>query len=211
VLLAPARKNVAFVVLVVASAIFLIVDWPPAFSFSRLVLCICGFFAGCLVAEVSATLKTKAVVLPAILAPLSTLALIIYLSLPLRGSLWELALIFVFAAAIVLSVANGAESRFKAILRSWPLAWLGMISYSLYIAHYPVIHAFHIAMRRFLNLPRAIIDGHPVVQLPALQFAVACFLLLAAILLVSALTYYFVERPARDWSRRRVRVDVARP
>lgn len=207
VLIAPARKNVVFAVLMVAAAALLIIDWPPAFSFSRLILCICGFFCGCLVAEVSQYLKTKTVTLPALLTPLSVLALVIYLSVTVRESLWELALIFVFAAIIVLSVANGRDGSFKAVLRSAPLAWLGMISYSLYMAHYPVIYALHVVMRRFLDMPKAIIDGQPVVQLSGVNFGIACFIVLAVVFVVSAASYYLVESPARMWSRRLAAVE----
>jgi peptidoglycan/LPS O-acetylase OafA/YrhL len=203
-LFASARKSLIFVVLTVAAAILLIVDMPVLASHSRLILCICGFFCGCLVAEVSQRLKANAVVLPAFLAPMFLLALVAYLSISIHRTLWESIVTFVVSAGIVLAVANGEDSRFKAGLRCASLAWLGTISYSLYMAHYPVIHAFDVAMRRLVDLPKIMLYGQPVAQLPALKFAVACFLLFLTILLVSAVSYYIVERPARAWSRRAV-------
>lgn len=202
VLFAATRKNLMFLILAAAAALLLIVDAPALASFSRLILCICGFFCGCLVAEASRRLKARAVVLPAFLAPLFLLALVIYLSVAIHRLLWESIVTFALSAAIVLAVANGAEGRFKAGLRWMPLAWLGTISYSLYMAHYPVIHAFDVAMRRLVEFPKTMIAGQPVAQLLAPEFAAAFLLLFLTILCVSAASYYAVERPARAWSRR---------
>lgn len=202
VLSVSARKNLAFAMLSVGAAILLILDMPVLLPFSRFILCICGFFCGCLVAEISQRMKANGIVLPAFLAPLSVAALVGYLMVSVHRTLWESVVTFLFSAFIVLAVASGEEGRFKRALRCAPLAWLGMVSYSLYMAHYSVIHGFDVALRRFANIPTVSIDGQPVAQLSAPVFAAVCLLLFLVVLLVSAASYYIVERPARLWSRR---------
>jgi peptidoglycan/LPS O-acetylase OafA/YrhL len=204
VLTFSARKNAVFLVLTSAAAVLLAIGPPFLFPFSHVVFCVCGFFCGCLVTEASRWLNEKSITLPAIAAPLSVAALVAYLSISIHQALWESAVTFVFAAAVVLAIANCKDGHFKRALRYAPVAWLGTISYSLYMAHYPVTLAFDVAMRRVLDLPSIVISGFPMVQLSAPKALVAYLILFTIILIVSAASYYLVERPARAWSRRYV-------
>jgi peptidoglycan/LPS O-acetylase OafA/YrhL len=199
--LAASRKNLIFFIFMSVTAALLIVNVPALVSFGRLFLCICGFFCGCLIAELSQRVKAKGIMVPAFVAPLSLIALIVYLSSAVFTAFWQSVVTFIFSAVIVLAIANGAEGRFRSALRWAPLAWLGTISYSVYMAHYSVIHVFNVATRRFVDMPTALVGGQPVAQLPAFKMVVVCSLLFAAILLVSAASYYLIERPFRDWSR----------
>lgn len=81
------------------------------------------------------------------------------------------------AGGIVFYAALGARSV-NIILSSKPLRWLGVISFSLYLFHMPVLSFFS-----SLNL-----------QMPTLISFVIYF---ALILIISALSYYLIERPAR--------------
>ena len=204
----PARRRAVFLLLTAIAAAALIANPSPLSSFSRLILCICGFFGGCLVFEASRWLAGRGVIIPAYVAPLSFACLLIYLSVSLHRALWKSVVTFVLSAAIVVSVSNGADGAFTRALRWPPLAWLGMVSYTLYMAHYPVIHAFDVVMRRLLQVPVVIMYGQPVASLTPTETVVACGLLFAAILLVSTAAYYLVERPARRWSRRLCAADA---
>jgi len=78
-----------------------------------------------------------------------------------------------------------------------PLAWLGTVSYSLYLIHYPVgIHLLNVSLRFQPGPPGK-----------ALVFAVA----LTAALFAAWLLYLVAERPAIRWSARFRRAATAAP
>jgi peptidoglycan/LPS O-acetylase OafA/YrhL len=77
-----------------------------------------------------------------------------------------------------------ASPRVQAFLCRRPLAWLGEVSYSLYLAHLPVLLSIlHLAPA---HLPPALL------MLPVLPIS----------LLLAALLHRWVERPAMDLGRR---------
>ena len=47
-----------------------------------------------------------------------------------------------FAAALIVHCAKDRDARITRFLGSWPLAWLGGISYSLYLIHNPLVAMF---------------------------------------------------------------------
>ena len=97
-----------------------------------------------------------------------------------------LALFPAFSGALL--VAGGANSRLGALLgRLAPLRWVGVLSYSIYLYHYPII----VFASRL-----------------GLSPSVLVFLLLPPL---SALSYFFVERPLRrlKWSSRKTLVLIA--
>ena len=100
--------------------------------------------------------------------------------------------IWVFAMALIL--ANGESpvvSKMKSLLNRPSLLFLGKISYSTYLIHYPI-----------LWLGKALVAC---IALHANQFVVALSLFALttpATLCVSALLYHFVEKPGIDFGRR---------
>jgi peptidoglycan/LPS O-acetylase OafA/YrhL len=82
----------------------------------------------------------------------------------------------------------GLARRFK----PWWLGavqFVGMISYSLYLLHYPIMKAVHAAR---LDI---VIAGHPM----ASGWATTLLVILPASLALALLTYYVVEKPPLDW------------
>jgi peptidoglycan/LPS O-acetylase OafA/YrhL len=96
---------------------------------------------------------------------------------------------FVLVALLALTIFGTALSRghVMQILGSGPLVWLGEISYSVYMVHFPVL----IIIRRFwewLGFAQWQAIGH----ISAFMATVVLILVLAAML------FYVVERPARS-------------
>lgn len=79
-------------------------------------------------------------------------------------------------------------SLFTRLLRTRPLAYLGEISYSVYLWHFP-LQLLIMSMYCALNLPLDF--WHPVTLL----------LLFVLIVLVSDFSYRFIEQPAQHWLR----------
>lgn len=79
-------------------------------------------------------------------------------------------------------------SLFTRLLRTRPLAYLGEISYSVYLWHFP-LQLLIMSTYRALNLPLDF--WHPVILL----------LFLVLVSLVSAFSYRFIEQPAQHWLR----------
>jgi peptidoglycan/LPS O-acetylase OafA/YrhL len=86
-----------------------------------------------------------------------------------------------------LTFAAGMASRGRRVPRV--LSRLGLISYSLYLVHLPLLKYLHEVLGDLGRTP------------PAVQLAVAVAAV-ATVLLVSALTYRYVERPMQSFGRR---------
>lgn len=109
-------------------------------------------------------------------------------------------------AVLVFSVEGGAVS---ALLRSRPALRLGVLSYSIYMVHVPVlrllmmtIHTIERTLGVTLTTPQ-IIDGQPAMLIGQARWQgdLVTIGFLAAVLAVASFTYAFVETPARRWSR----------
>ncbi|PPE79573.1 acyltransferase [Kaistia algarum] len=121
--------------------------------------------------------------------------------LSLAGSLVFLVGVLVFA------VEGGAVS---AGLRSRPALRVGVLSYSIYMVHVPVLHvlmmAVHTLERRTgidLTTP-GFRDGHPAlfVGRERWQGDLLTLGVLAVVLVASSVTYAWIETPGRRWTRR---------
>ena len=80
------------------------------------------------------------------------------------------------------------------LLTARPLVWLGEVSYSIYLVHVPLIGALGFAWVRSAR------------YLPFNELTLRSLwiiLVLATVLAVSAATFHYVERPARQWLARR--------
>ena len=86
----------------------------------------------------------------------------------------------VLGTAVLIWLNAGADSRVKAVLSLRPVVFVGLVSYSLYVWHWPII-VFDRILHGAPTLPRSL----------------ACVLLSV---LAGAASWYFVERPFRSRS-----------
>jgi peptidoglycan/LPS O-acetylase OafA/YrhL len=97
-------------------------------------------------------------------------------------------LVFGLIAALILLPAvfgdrdGGLPRR---ILRHPALAWLGLVSYGIFLWHFPILVGLH--------------DGGVADWWPAMAFPLLALLTLAITILCAALSYYLVERPLMRW------------
>jgi peptidoglycan/LPS O-acetylase OafA/YrhL len=128
---------------------------------------------------------------------------------PFGEALLHIVLSGVLAAAFVLPAIFGEHAGGipRRILRFAPVAWIGTVSYSVYLWHLPV--AQWIANRHdplhFSETGLKLL-GH--VETGSTLLLYVATMALTAIL--AALTYYLVERPAIDYSHRRTARQTAR-
>jgi len=107
---------------------------------------------------------------------------------PAQGALlgWHL-LASLLVAVALLALASGPSHVARLFSAAW-LQALGLVSYSLYLWHYPV-----------MLLLRESLGGYQVVKADPASFA---FYALLFSLLVAAASWWLVERPAQQWARR---------
>jgi peptidoglycan/LPS O-acetylase OafA/YrhL len=90
------------------------------------------------------------------------------------------------------------------VLRARPLVWLGHVSFSIYLLHDPIVKT----ARKLLPLERLQTVLHS--QTPIVGWLYSA-VLLAVILVLSALTYRVIEKPGRRIPQRFIRRRAAAP
>jgi peptidoglycan/LPS O-acetylase OafA/YrhL len=121
---------------------------------------------------------------------------------PFGEALAHIVLSGVLAAAFVLPAIFGEHAGGvpRRILRFAPVAWIGLVSYSVYLWHLPVSQWIAVRHDPFhfsetgLNLLGHVGTGSTLILYVA-TVALTCVL--------AALTYYGIERPAIDYSHRK--------
>jgi peptidoglycan/LPS O-acetylase OafA/YrhL len=167
------------------------------FGFDAVFLCLTGFFIGCITAFFSANRKKN---LPTVM-PLLVLCLLL-LFLQYKTDQRADIIIFPLTALLILSIANSDDGFLKTILRSRPLVWLGTISYSVYMTHTAVLWIFIQVYRVILKRPETVVGGKSVPQLGFLEATLTYIVVIALILIFSAITYRLIEAPLRSKSRK---------
>jgi peptidoglycan/LPS O-acetylase OafA/YrhL len=117
------------------------------------------------------------------------------------AALCVVALVIDFRPRLVVALATAfaiwATQRFH-LLETWPrsraIAWLGRISFSLFLVHFPVLLVANAGFARLIP------------DWPIVAIAISYLLALGA----GALFYYGIEHPVLSWQRRRARVARAR-
>nr|WP_255537951.1 acyltransferase [Polynucleobacter sp. 15G-AUS-farblos] len=182
-------------------------------GFRDLLRCLAGFLIGCLASALSNTIRVhyKKWQCPRALAPLLFIAIGIYLEWCPSGDHVYESFIYLLTAGLILAIEFSSASWFQKILLSRPLLWLGEISYSLYMAQLACIFLCEEFLRRLhgysslyrilektsginLAFPSSFVDG-------LIKYGFFFILLLV----VSSLTYYGIEKPCRELSRRWIR------
>lgn len=111
--------------------------------------------------------------------------------------------IYPLSAAVVFLVALAPSTGPIGVLSTKPFAWLGTISYSIYMVHASVLWCVKQAMRFGLHVQTIEAPKGGVVLLApgAILGLVAFIFAVALVLIVSHFTYSWIEKPFRDWSK----------
>lgn len=170
--------------------------------------CILGFALGTLCFHVQKRRTARVATggwLPT-LAEFATVAAVIGFVTLAGTSNWSLLAPFVFAAAVlVFASEDGAVSR---LFRTRFFAWLGRLSYSIYLTHFFIVMLVPVVIKRLTHVdfwtPMRVAGGDFIMAYGRndLQGTLFYVLVVALTLGFSALTYRWVETPGRDWSRR---------
>lgn len=185
------RQNFAFVSIAGVSMLIM-VFFPGATS--PVARGLGGFFTGCCVAMVPTEQRRSPWCLAAAIT--SLLAFLGLVSDPRYDSA-----IYPLSALLIFSIVACRESVIQRWLRWRVPVFLGLISYSLYMAHGAVIWFGNQFIRLILHRPDVLVSGKMTPQVYGIEAAAAVLLIVAASVLVSHLTYHFVEKPFRQRSR----------
>lgn len=192
---------------VVHSSLLLVMAWLLLFdksfisSFDRFITCLAGFSTGCLSAMFSTWLKTHKRAAPGSVALISAIVLVAFLSAGRRDSSTDVLITFALSATLIVAIVCGQDTRFKKVLRSWPLAKLGLLSYSIYMCHWAIIYMTDAIFKRTAIVPVIKVAGWTSAQLTPIQFVVAVMILLGTVVVVSSACYRYIEEPFRKKSR----------
>jgi peptidoglycan/LPS O-acetylase OafA/YrhL len=167
-----------------------------------------SFFAGALAYDMRVHSKGR-LATPNMLEAWSVLLFAAFVLTTAQGALQYL---FPVLAVIVIYVFSFDQGRISALLRSRPLARLGLWSYSIYMVHIFVFqiakmavsyigHKTHLELVGWYNNEKLVLLGTP-------EHAVWLALIFSVLLVVpvAALTYRWIEKPALDAARRGVSV-----
>jgi peptidoglycan/LPS O-acetylase OafA/YrhL len=183
-----------FAAVCLVSAAFIVTVLFGTFPLAR---CIYGFFAGVLAYQVYRMVAARRLRLGSVV-PLATLVLAV-LIVAEAGALAFILLPWA-CLALILSLALFPETRVAKILCQRWLVRLGTLSYSIYMVHPAILWCVNQMLRLVTGRLQ---HGTPInAAIPPLIGSVLVLLFLACVLVVSHLTYYFIEEPWRLWSKR---------
>jgi peptidoglycan/LPS O-acetylase OafA/YrhL len=189
-------KGVVFSGYVVISVLMLATG--TTLGFELLLRCLAGFFIGCLTSRLSKSLNLS---VPSFVGVCTAVVLVLFLQFK-TNKVYDL-LIYFLTAGLILSIVNSNNRALNKALNGRLLIWLGTISYSIYMSHFAIVWFANQVIRVVLKKPEIIdIDGKSLPQLTQAEAVVASLVVGAAVLLVSAFVYSYVEKPLREKSRR---------
>jgi peptidoglycan/LPS O-acetylase OafA/YrhL len=150
-----------------------------------LLRCLAGFTLGLFAFRLAQAAPVRRVLAGRFVGDVGLIALLALMAVP--GSDVVLVLLFV---PFVIALATG-QSYTARHLSGNVLYWLGLVSYSIYLTHFPVEDWLQFPLRAkldALHVPHAVAVSGAAMILPVLA--------------LSTMTYYGIERPGRDWTRR---------
>jgi peptidoglycan/LPS O-acetylase OafA/YrhL len=162
--------------------------------------CCAGFFLGTLTYLGYARLRTATggYSWPSVVA-LS--ALITVLSVIDPNGVWTYS-VPLLSCVVILSITVRPGVTLNGLLSCRPLAWLGRVSYSVYMVHAALVWVITQILTVGLKYPKTVVaDGHGVATPPVMGLIVLV-VYIGAVLLVSHFTYQWIEEPLRNRSRR---------
>jgi len=168
--------------------------------------CIEGFFAGVIACHFYVALSQRPFStsqcewykhLPGLL---SCAGLIIFLSM--KDETGPDVLVLPLCAVLIVSIAATPKGFLSMILGIAPLAWIGKVSYSVYMVHVAVIWSFSQILRVTLQTPQMIdVNGEPLLTPHPLAGALFLAAAVGATLVLSHFTYTYIEDPYRKKSK----------
>ena len=195
-LLADKGKNIWFLLIALTSVVLL--GSQTTFGFDYVLRCLAGFFIGCL----TATIVAKPIIkIPSYTSLIAFGCIVMFLHLKTSGQ-YDL-FIYPLTSFLISSLVTSRECRLNQFLEVKVFAWLGALSYSIYMSHAFVIWFFEQIIKRLWKTaasPSA--HGDLTNQLSAVETIFTCVAILATVCIVSSFVYRFIEKPMRDWSRR---------
>jgi peptidoglycan/LPS O-acetylase OafA/YrhL len=102
---------------------------------------------------------------------------------------WTYLITGVVTALLIAGLIGGKPSLLRAVLATKPLAWIGQVSYGLYLWHVPVFALAPLVLYRFVGRSEQSIQ-------------IGCAIGFGLTFAVAAASYYFVERPFLRWKSR---------
>lgn len=195
--------------LVIYSAIGLL-SWYSLFAnelygFRDLLRCYAGFFIGCMTAALTDRVRWR---WPTWIAPSCFVAIGLFLEFKHNKDLSYDPLIFILTALLILALVFSQASGFKKLLLTRPLLWLGEISYSLYMAQLAciflcegVLRGLHKRFALFGKIEEAL-GIHLAYPVTFADGLIKYGFFIVVLLVVSSLSYYLLEKPCREASRR---------
>lgn len=168
------------------------------YGFEEFLRCLAGFSLGCLTAG---TVKYVKIVLPRHSPLITSILIIIFLYFKKIGDYDYI--IYFLTSALIASIILSKDGNFKKFLRNKILAYLGVISYSVYMSHLFVLLIISNVIKRVFRHPE--IQGESeklTLSLTVSETIMAIIFLLLCILFISILVYCYIEKPLREKSRR---------
>ena len=121
--------------------------------------------------------------------------LLVAIALSLHFAIWDFLVVPLMAALVLAAASNRA--RAGAVLEHPMMRWLGEISYSIYLVHWPVFIALALLVGAVHGTPLA-------AERSKLEALALLGIALPAILGLATLTYRYIEVPSRRWLTRRM-------
>jgi len=174
-----------------------VVKW----SLSRVPWCLQGFFLGYLVCWMWQRWPVRSPLLGGAVEIGCAAGCALALFVGIEG-VPTLLLWWVCVAGVVFSIAN--ESSVVSRVLAWrPLRWLGDISLSVYVMHFPVILVLGKVLQPLAGMPGGVAEpGHAGAAVPVWLACAGVALLLALVVAIGALAHYYIDAPCRDGSAR---------
>lgn len=188
-------SNLAFILLFIISIV--LVATESTFGFVNLLRCFAGFFAGCFVAILSSRFNVKINPIYSLLS-FAVVALFIALKKPFSQD-W---IMYIISGLLILTLVKSEGGALRRVLNFKAFVWLGTISYSLYMSHFAIIWFINQVVRFTLRRPEVSVSGVMAPRLTIFETSIAYIIVIASVLLISALVYKYVENPLRLRSRK---------
>jgi peptidoglycan/LPS O-acetylase OafA/YrhL len=159
--------------------------------------CTSGFFLGC---NVSYCVEKVKITLPKYSSLVVFVGIVFFLIFK-QDPIYD-PIMYFLAAFLILTLIANRNTYLNKLLRLNFFTWLGSISFSIYMSHLSVIWITNQFIRVVLSRPCILINGQSTPQLNNSETFIAVVFIIITVLIVSALTFKFIENPLRLVSRR---------